>query len=66
MRFSELKDFSIVDWDGEPFMAYVCDNDEEELARDEHSFKIVGYMNGRWYDSDGYDWKHVYKELKLR
>ncbi|GEM_PF-5610667 len=70
MKYKDLKEMNIKDWDGQPFRAIVADNEDSELyATDvvrlhegvaENGVLITGYNKGRWYDDDRVGWSHVY------
>ena len=68
MKYKDLREMDIKDWDGQPFYAIVEDDPEEELwgVDDERlkgeieCFKISGYCRGRWIDASGVSWSHAY------
>lgn len=66
MKYEDLKSFNVRDWDGTPFLALVWDEDDctAQIEPDEHPFKIVGFIDGRWYDKDGFEWDFACREFE--
>lgn len=68
MKYNELKEMKINEWDGNPFYAIVIDNDDQTLfASDKRRYAgkmkgvlVTGYNCGRWCDNNCTPWEHVY------
>lgn len=60
MQYKDLKEMTIKEWDGQPFMAYVCDNDDTEV-KESNVVQVCGYINRPypWW-SGVVSYKHVY------
>lgn len=68
MKYKDLKEMNIKDWDGQPFRAISADADEAEVYDIDvrrlngigNCNLIVGYLNGHWRAESGVHWSHVY------
>lgn len=58
MKFSEMNELDIKDWNGLPFEAYRTTN--VDLPCDGLKTEMVGYVNGKWVSKNGIKWLYVY------
>lgn len=68
MRYKDLKEMNVKDWDGKPFYAigideadqpiWLCDLDKIDGI--EYGYLIRGFRDGKWIDDDDYEWLHAY------
>lgn len=73
MKYKDLKEFNVKDWDGKPFTALPADITYDELSEIELSHLrnpdgatnylniIVGFVDGKWKSKSGLIWAHVYR-----
>lgn len=62
MQYKDLKEMTIKEWDGQPFKAYVCDNDDTNVDKPPTTVKVCGYIANiqyHWCCGD-VRYKHAY------
>ena len=60
MKYNELLEMMIENWNGKPFEAFVTDNPLNDFNPDAPTNKITGWNKDGWIDEDGIFWTKVY------
>ena len=60
MKYNELKEMTIENWNGKPFEAYVTDYPLNDFNPDAPTNKITGWNKDRWIDEVSIFWTSVY------
>lgn len=76
MKYKDLKEFNVKDWDGKPFTALRIDcvdaelndadinllrNKPSSLDEIDKEFIFIGFVDGTWFNRCKWPWAHVYR-----